>query len=1060
MKFLQKIWVILVMIGPSIVIGLEKAITNTPALNRFGRRNNVTWSYKLPPVCIKVAKTIVTICGIVVLGFSAGVLMNVLKPASTGIIMSAFAAGAMSINKKMFTRKFEHLVVSYIPNVDKDRNLKAGEPAGRFKLVHVKEGTCRACELEGVNRNTFAYFSYIECGFEAEGVPVFIWLKINGEDVKYVLTCFTNGGGKKGQAIYTEEKFYVEHQELHMEQYFNGPCKSQELREENAWLMYQVKTLPVGKEWSEARKVLTEKELILKALAGKERSERDLVNEKRPVSKANQAIALLFTPSEEIGCRLTPNDVAIIPDVVVEKLEGVNKQLDVLTFVLKAIEKASGKPTDGVSFIAEHTAERLGIYLGVGVHQIRSNSGSLKGTLVIVPDEIMPNCTIKDVFGNDVDLYDKYVIFETVAKDIKVYSSIEEFCKKDQTIRLMQKKVHLKGTISLSRQAFQSFMWKATREEIRSVAMRDIVKLVKLRTRIGYINKCYDICPMLKHRVFAPMILSGLFLRSVAKEIWSAIYAAASATVTVRGGSLVNLPDMNYVFNKLDGGNRPTLAPKTCRVDKRSGLKEGDEIVVIRYPQINPVPLVLKVVGYTDYRNAIEVCAYDGTMLHVDADSDGDDLDFIADEICIRAAKRAIEFCKECGLDGEWYYEDVPASLEAKCADLADYLYATSTMGNVGQATMPIFALMSLIDIDAKPDDIVTIAGHDLCVRDILWLACKVKINVTLKADSGKRMADSAFLDTEDGKILADICRDYCAFSEHFDHPFECKLKKVNGKYRYWKEQWETSKNPTGTKTPIGKTFANSCMVVVHDIVMEEISGKANKIFEEYVDVLDGYKAYDSESQAYYKTKGFVKIPSGEGDEKYHGIPMDVWRLNTGIKKLEDKKNSSIILKFEGYDAKESIIVNDMEILGKDFREFVLNGLPELTDDTPYEEEDYALNLANNKFTKNLSVGLLAHRMRQVMFRIERDLSDDPRKKVEVRNDVEEHIENVVKAIIYHVYKIVITDEQARTIAYNEQARYLFSEHANEANGADIQAFFNEFAYEISEATGIWPKTK
>lgn len=921
-------------------------------------------------------------------------------------------------------------------------------------------------------------------------------LKINGKF--YRLYSESNGGLKTGTATFvaadvfdkiTSEE-YQEFSDLDLAKKAISKRNEASLLKQDALML--PKNSSVEQQYAANLAANTAEE---EAEALEAQLEWELKNSKRPVAKFNQGRALYLTPSTKTGKPVRKDDVTVAKDFEVEidasDLEGI----DAKTFKTFEVQKWSLKVTDGLSIASLSKAKKLELAYQCKAFQLRDSDGSLKGLLVIVPDayfETMKTIQSKLTWDDATTEYkDQIILFESVVKDFAKFKSFADYMANSRQLRKCEVYEKVDGWIHVNRQLIQMLALGADQDDIIELISDTVDELKELGTMDGYYNLAEDVLPATRDPRFEALKNSSAILNQVCKQVWFKMNKSCGASVKVRGAELFSSPCLRDVIARLGGSTEITLHKGECLVDRRCDVSIGENVVVGRMPYANCRPKILKVVGYTDVPGLIEFSLEDDVMAYLDADFDGDHIYVIWDERVVRMAQKTVDLCVALGVK-TFVFEDVPASAEAKKAFLWKYFTASAKMGDVGQATSPIFTLASLVPVGAtpetevelgtiqhtvaeiqadpdlehlvekipdgaEPEDIIEEPKYVFDVGTILKVMQLVKVAITVEADSGKRMAKGEFGKTEIAKLIAEIRKEYVPKSEFFAHPEHVEPKVVGeeGHERIVYESDRWVKND-GTRRQKELVPVKSAMNVLCEEILRQVTGAPNVWF-----VSDTwYNSYRTVIRSEENPDGFLAVPPAAmraeelaEEDRYHGVPVENWFVKTGIDWYDKEPETVLDVDPFNIDESKTAIVDGVELNVEGFKKFILHGFQEPTAYSTRMEDRTHVSLKPNKWA-GLSVGIVHHRLLRAMLNLKSELNSSLNKKQIVfgfdgkgsdgrfcQNGLNDHVSEVIR--FYLSFKgIDCSAEQADIILYDELAKWLFSEHANESSASDLQYFF------------------
>lgn len=470
--------------------------------------------------------------------------------------------------------------------------------------------------------------------------------------------------------------------------------------------------------------------------------------------------------------------------------------------------------TDGISVMSVSLASRLKVAYAPCVKQVRDKEGETKGMLVILQDRYFDGATLKEtdmaIPGSETPAKDAWIQFASFSKNFGSYSSIEEYCEKDRTIRDMGYHVQVPGSrdnglIWVGRQIVETLAPVMSKEDIEEL-IGNTVTFIKnsYTTEEGYYDTVRKILPAA--RVWPELVNHPAALYSVLKQAWNHIIHAAGMRLLVHGAELGVCTDLRWTLDQYGAKNGDWLPAGHCRIDRRLSrfVKPGQKIYLARYPMMNGEPTILIVDGYSDVPGVIELSAFDDTMIRLDTDFDFDHVYVLWDEVVVSAAERMQALYDEAGVHTP-YYVGSKVALSAKLATVRQYLTGAATMGNVGAATSPIFMLYSVIPYGAKADTALSIPVNEfvdsqgtardrleITVAKILEAQMGVKVNVTVAADELKHMCKTTFGETPLHKdVIAPLVSTYAPIGEYYNHPYDVAL---TDDMQYTKKSWENPK--------------------------------------------------------------------------------------------------------------------------------------------------------------------------------------------------------------------------------------------------------------------------
>lgn len=1043
---MKKLFVLLMVLFPCIIAGIEKALHGDVRLNREMRRNKFTFAYNVPVACTIIA---IAIIAIVTLLIAKQLALDGGRAAVTAGAYTAYKLSNKKLSEAQLVSLAEELGCCREEEERKFRKaLRIAEHKARFRDYSVRHnykecqylrmipaGNSAKIVVETSQKTTISKLpgytkdAILTAEWKNLGFPMCPSKIILPSGRTYVHPRANQSHTKKGNSTYILEDLYR-----------NGFANISEYREgysiEKRNLLDEMSEYYCRSLWE--TDVKTKIDLRTKAFLAKQKFDAiqespKLLNGKVPVSRANQVAAglgnaaLAASRDAMRGMRLTPENICFLPDKTRDVLfDGLKLSFEAdsngrISFLLKAVKRMTNKTTDGAAFMPLSLAKALGVSSRVIAFQARP----WKGMITIVPDEWFEKLPemCKDIFEHDVDPRGKIVMFASMAKDWQKYKRAEDLLAAyEGRLCYMDGHVDYGPEVTLSRQTYQALMWAANKSLIRRSLRRYFAQMDAMRTEEGVIAKMKAMSPITRLAPFDKLLRSSIMANAFAKEMWYNHIGAQAGEIPVRGCSLYAVPEIKAVL-----GFNPSVKPGECLVPKETGLRIGQRVVVTRYPYLNPEPTILTIVGYTNVPGIIEFSIDDIVMIKLDMDFDGDHVTVIAEESVVEAAELALEMCKKCDAR-TLTFEDMKASEAAAAQSIEEYLTKAAYMSDVGQATSPVFLLYALIPIGATPETIVTIGDQAWTVAEILRTIQLIKVDVTLTADAAKRGAESPLQQHPLIKKVNDLKKDFVPFSEYFAHPTDCEFTE-EGLLK--KDRWG---DDADGKEVVYSDTACSWFTVLRELITEHLYGEANAWTPRYVDVYADKATYvDGELT---KTYGWVKVIQ---DPEYTGIAPSIWKQKIGVEEL-DNREAPLNIFFDTFEEGERVFVGDGKYVdGKDFKEFCLNGVPEATIDTPDDLRKYAVNCyryADGTYT----IGLFLHRMfrAQQLYEWEQK-HDDRRTKKTIRIVTEQHMLSVVQGVVFHIYGVEITKEQAKLVLFNESAAYLFGKDASEVGNADLQ---------------------
>lgn len=958
---------------------------------------------------------------------------------------------------------------------------------------------------DGIHLYTVGFNSRVPATGNIDGKPI-------------VLLTSTAGANKKMKAQYTTKAFADLHPEL-FQRYYRWVARNEATDSEIAialakyndakaeadrlcWLaeglirdnMSERERTKHAHAFREAKKVEETAKLELEEIAVKQ-----LINPSFTAARSKQATALRLRPGDLVDLGADENNSIVVMDVKIEFDTPDGRALDVESFNDIICKKYNCTASDGMAILMYENVKNVDklfdekkfvqtedglIEMMPAPYQIFSGglTGCIKGCALVTKQTFKSVKAIDAFTGEEVDATGKNIFFASVVKDYKSYSSQKEFFAKNSW-RIMEHHYEMKE-ISMSRQMLE-MLYGATEDQIMKLAEKLYDQIMAASTKEGYAEECRKMIKELDLEVYAPMANSRIFINAIAKKIWNLYTHGCAGRIKTKGMTLFLTTSVAGIINHLNGeddwviGEDEVLLP----YDAMEDYKVGDTIFLVRYPEMQPKPCLLRVAGFHEISGTAII--HPKKMIEKDADWDGDHGNFYGDPLIVEMAKNTLDLFKKC--NGVTYvFEDVAAEEYVKTLDLEENIVKTATLGNVGSASSNMFVLAALIPVGATPDTEITISGYipskdeegnpikteieyTLTVKDIVNAMCIMKVAVTLEADSAKRGGASKFAESAIGKMLTAIRSKYIVYSEYFDHPFNIEIgKDYDGRGTYSK----INQPDVDPKLILGRKICNSILVALHDKVHDLLGKKVGVYLRHYTDVLDSYKYTEFDTDLgimiQKKSNGWTYVPNFAS---YNGIDPKGWmdfELYEEIAKITNGKITTpgkCGFKIDSYDKTKKyyggIDRNGNELVGT-IDELVKEFLGELTlqrDDMTIDEKRKHFSFESRDKSGVVKFGVLANRGHMAAKHASADDENGGRKQSHQKRD--EYYKTtaiLVCAYFDKQYGVKLPWDTAVRFVANEIRAYLFGKNASESSApavADMFTYYKDELKEIRKKNGL-----